>query len=286
MWHNCSGSMAQKSDRRHISRPFPRLPDHLADQWSAHPESKTRAEGDREATVAMNEQNSGSLSGSPAARYFGTITAFTVALVLLFSSCCLSAQPTKKQDKYAVTDQERTNFQLVCNAQKYGPGGYAAVSLCIDENIKAITGSKRLRYFEGTWTLQGDVLSSPLGKRGHFSRVERSEWVESNWSLVSHWQEHRPSGQKAGTTTYEYDCKRNLYTASESVQIGNPVQSTGAFVNNRWSWKKSILANGKRMNARWIVDPVSNTSYKFKFELSSDNGKWTTVIEGTAAKSV
>lgn len=216
----------------------------------------------------------------------GTVTAPIVVLVLLLSSCCLSAQATKKQDKYAVTDQERTTFQLVCNSQKYGPGGYGAVSLCIDENIKAITGSKKLRYFEGTWTLQGNVLSSPLGKGGHFSRVERSEWVESDWSLVSHWQEHQPSGQTVGTTTYEYDCKRNLYTASENVQSSSPVQSTGTHVNKQWSWSNSILANGKRMNARWTLNPVSNTSYKFKFELSSDSGKWTTVIEGTAAKSL
>ncbi len=51
-----------------------------------------------------------------------------------------------------------------------------------------------------------------------------------------------------------------------------------------WTWTGESKMNGKMTKGRFTLKEVSPTSYTYKFDVSSDGGGWTNIMEGKATK--
>jgi hypothetical protein len=145
---------------------------------------------------------------------------------------------------------------------------------------------KRLSYFVGTWTLVGELKTSPFGIAGKFTGTQRNEWAADHLSLVSRWDEQRPEGSDTGTSVYTYDTDRKLYKYHGTDSAGEVEDSTGTVTANTWIWMSQLtVSNGTSMKGRYTETITSPTSYDFKFDVAPPDGQWTTALEGKAQKT-
>ena len=211
-----------------------------------------------------------------------------LALLAVFFPARATAQTTQKPGKYALTAHEQWLAEMVCLPQKYGPNGELLWTACVDDNIRCMLAAKKLRYLDGSWILTGELKAGPWGRPGKFTRTERNSWQEKDWSLVSHWTEDQPTGVVSGRTKIEYDGKSKGYVFHEAGPGGGKQVGTGTLDANTgtWTWLgHTRLANGKAVQSRWTVHPISAASYRFLLEIASPGSKWTTVLRGTGTKS-
>ncbi len=145
---------------------------------------------------------------------------------------------------------------------------------------------KKLQYFIGTWTLAGDVKTSPLGPGGSYTGTQENEMAADGLSVISIWNEKRPAGSDSGKAIYGYDAVRKIYSYSGTSKDGETENSTGAIKGDSWIWSSNLRTpSGQTMKARFIQKVTSPVSYEFRFEISSQDDTWITVLEGKAEKS-
>lgn len=139
---------------------------------------------------------------------------------------------------------------------------------------------KKLDYFAGTWTLDGDMKAP--GMSGKMSETEKCEWMEGNFFLVCHTQFTSGMGDGSGLAVMGfYD---GTYTYREFNSWGEFDDSRGSVDGDTWTWTSDEKMGDKPMKGRFTMKIVSPTSYNFTFEMSDDGTKWMTVMDGKATK--
>ena len=233
---------------------------------------------------------------------------------------CLENQLSKlsgsrRPDLSRLTAEEHRSIESACSREKYleGPAAYHA---CVSKQINALgraTGTgpaaenpmptalpftsttgqqvsgasqpKRLGYFLGTWTLDGDMKTSPFGPGGRFTGTQRNEWMSDGLSLASRWGEQRPTGSDSGKAVYSYDSNQKVYKYHGTDSEGETEDSTGTVEGDTWTWTSNpTLPNGETVKGRFTVKENSSTFYSFRFEIAPQHSEWMTVMEGRATK--
>jgi hypothetical protein len=230
---------------------------------------------------------------------------------------------SRKPDLSGVAQDDRASIESVCAQAKYlvGPAAY---NQCIQEQLNelgktaelrvpnnekeptevstqvahsftsiptqvASTPSpelQKLKYFLGTWAIEGEIKSSIFGPEGKFNGTHHYEWAADRLSLISRWDENRPGGNDSGKAVYGYDSTQNLYTYHGTDNDGETEDSSGTVEGATWIWLGTPTSTDEQtMNGRFTVKEVSSTSYSFKYEVASQSGEWTTVTEGKATKT-
>jgi hypothetical protein len=143
---------------------------------------------------------------------------------------------------------------------------------------------KKLDYFTGNWTCDGDTKPGPMGPGGKMTLSEDSKWMEGGYFVVTR-SEFKSATMGNGTAIafLGYDFGEKKYTYNEFNSMGESVYSTGAIDGDAWTWIGDMKMNppGKGRFSEKILSP---TSYTFKFELSSDGTNWTAVMDGKCTK--
>jgi hypothetical protein len=143
---------------------------------------------------------------------------------------------------------------------------------------------KNLEYFNGTWTMEGDIKPGPMGPGGKFNGSERNEWMEGNFFLVTHSDFSGAMGSGKGLAVMGYDSQKNVYTYDAYNSMGEHESATGKLEGDTWTWTNESEFNGKPMKGRYTIKQVSPTSYTFKFEMAPEGGDFATVMEGKGTK--
>jgi hypothetical protein len=144
---------------------------------------------------------------------------------------------------------------------------------------------KKLDYFLGTWTSEGDTKPGPMGPGGKFSDSGHGEWMDGGFFLVIHSDfKSAAMGNATGTAYMGYDPQEKLYTYDEFSSTGENVHSKGTVDGDTWNWTNEFKMGPQTMKARYTMKILSPDSYTFKFEMSPDGTKWDTVMEGKATK--
>jgi hypothetical protein len=67
--------------------------------------------------------------------------------------------------------------------------------------------------------------------------------------------------------------------------MGLHEKSTGNVSGKVWTWTNDTDMGGKTMKGKFVLTEVSPTSYTYKFDMSTDDGKtWSNMMTGTATK--
>lgn len=144
---------------------------------------------------------------------------------------------------------------------------------------------KKLEYFVGTWSMDGDTKPGPMGPGGKFTGTEHIEWMDGGFFLVAHGEDKTPMGSSTGLAVWGYSSQDKVYTYHEFNSMGESVSATGMVDGDTWTWNNEEKMNGKVMKGRYTIKQLSPTSYAFKFEMQPEGAEWATIMEGKATKT-
>jgi Protein of unknown function (DUF1579) len=144
---------------------------------------------------------------------------------------------------------------------------------------------KKLDYFVGTWSTDGDLKPGPMGSGGKVSGTAHDEWMEGNFFLVSHGSFNGVMGKGTEVAFIGYDPDQKTYTYTAFNSMGEHQNSTGTLEGDTWTWLGDENMGGQKMKGRFTMKILSPTSYTYKFELSPDGSNWSTVMDGKGTKT-
>lgn len=143
---------------------------------------------------------------------------------------------------------------------------------------------KKLDYFVGAWSIDGNMKPGPMGPGGKMTGTETNEWMDGGFFVVGHSTYSGAMGNGKGISVLGYDTDNKLYTYHEFDSHGQAELATGTFDGETWSWTSDEKMGGMTMKGRYSAKVLSPTSYAFKFEVSQDGTNWNLVMDGKATK--
>jgi hypothetical protein len=144
--------------------------------------------------------------------------------------------------------------------------------------------NQKLHYFIGEWKSEGDMKPNPMGPGGKFTATDHNQML-GDFFLVMHSQGTSPMGESKEVAIMGYDPKAKTYTYDGYNSMGEHQTSTGTLSGDTWTWlAPEQEMGGKKMKGRFTLKQVSATEYTYKYDISSDGGAWTNVMEGKATK--
>lgn len=143
---------------------------------------------------------------------------------------------------------------------------------------------KRIAYFAGQWSYQGEAKAGPLGPGGKITSTETCEWYAGGFQLVCRAKITGPRGKGTSESIMSYDLARKTYTLYAFSSHGDSFFVRGQVDGKVWTWADDMIIEGKSMKIRATITEETPTSYSFKLEGSADGGKMTIMEEGKATK--
>jgi hypothetical protein len=143
---------------------------------------------------------------------------------------------------------------------------------------------KKLDYFIGTWTSEGELKAGPMGGGGKFSSTDKAEWMDGGYFIVLHADATMPFGSLKGLAVFGYDLAEKKYTYNEFNSMGEANKATGTINGDEWVWTNELKMGDNAMKGRYTMKILSPTSYTFKYEVSPDGTNWSTIMDGKATK--
>lgn len=143
---------------------------------------------------------------------------------------------------------------------------------------------KTLGYFAGKWTSEGELKPGPFGPGGKLSSVDNCEWFAGGFQLVCRGQGSGVMGTMTTLGVIAYNPTEKTYTFYGIDSTGMTDYSKGKKSGNTWTFTSKSEMNGKAFQSRYSMVEGSPTAYTYKWEMSEDGTKWTTVMEGKSTK--
>jgi hypothetical protein len=145
---------------------------------------------------------------------------------------------------------------------------------------------KKLGYFVGNWTSEGEVKASPFGPGGKFTSMDKCEWFEGGFAVVCHSTGKGPTGAMTaiGIMGYSPDLKAYTYYGVSNDGMTMTSIPRGTVQGQTWTYDDESIVGGQKMKSRYVMQEISPSSYTFKWEAQGPDGKWSPIMEGTAKK--
>jgi len=143
---------------------------------------------------------------------------------------------------------------------------------------------KKLDYFAGTWTTEGEIKPGPMGSGGRFTGTNRVQWMDGAFFLVTHSEFHGAMGNGEETSYMGYDAADKMYTYDSYSTLGEADHATGNVDGDTWTWQSRTRMSAVTLRGKLTLRMLSERAYTFRFETSPDGTAWTTVLEGKTTR--
>jgi len=139
---------------------------------------------------------------------------------------------------------------------------------------------KKLEYFVGKWTVEGEIKANEFMPAGKTVSTETATLGPGGFYVES-----RNEGQ-FGTrlAIIAYDSHAKVYTSYYASSVGFVGVATGTVNGNTWTWMVEDKYAGKSIKGRTTATILSPTQYTSKYELADEKGGYTTILEGKVTK--
>ena len=148
---------------------------------------------------------------------------------------------------------------------------------------------KKLEYFVGEWTAEGDMKPNPfMPTGGKVSTKDSCKWFEGGYSVVCHSSGKSPMGNTKALFIMGYSPEAKAYTyygvdSSPMVMMSIP---RGTIQGDTWTYTGEDTLEGKTYKSRYTIKVLSKTAYTFSWDMEGEPGKWDTVMTGKSTKEV
>lgn len=153
------------------------------------------------------------------------------------------------------------------------------------ETPKPAPELKKLDYFVGTWTAEGNIQPGPMGPGGKFAGTNRVQWMDGGFFLVTHSEFNGDMGKGTETAYMGYDSNDKMYTYDSFNTLGEADHAKGNLDGDTWTWHSETRVGEQTMKGRLTIKMLSAVAYNFKFEMSTDGDTWNTILEGKDTKN-
>lgn len=144
---------------------------------------------------------------------------------------------------------------------------------------------KKLDYFVGTWSMDGDIKPGPMGPGGKTTDTAHYEWMEGGFFLTSHGSFSGAMGKGTEIAYLGYDSYKKMYTYEAFNSMGQHETSTGTVEGDTWTWLFDETMGAQKMKGRFTMKILSPSAYTYRVELSPNGGNWSTLLDGKATKT-
>src|SRR5712692_10672367 len=104
---------------------------------------------------------------------------------------------------------------------------------------------KRLGYFEGKWTSEGEMKASPFGPAGKFTGTDVCEWFPGGCFVKCTGEGKTPMGEMKSLGLLGYSSEDKVYTYYGVDSMGMGDSSKGTLKGDTWTYTGSSKMNGK-----------------------------------------
>jgi hypothetical protein len=145
---------------------------------------------------------------------------------------------------------------------------------------------KRLGYFVGNWTTEGEMKPSDMGPGGKMTSTDKCTWFEGGFAVVCNSQGNSPmgAGKSIGILGYSPEEKVYTYTGVDNSGMAMTSVPRGKVQGDTWIYDDESMMRGKKVKSRVTIKELSPTAYTFKMEFQQPDGKWATVMESKSTK--
>ena len=144
---------------------------------------------------------------------------------------------------------------------------------------------KKLEYFVGKWSLEGEMKPGPMGPGGKMTGSESCEWFKGGFHVVCQSSGNSPMGEAKGMGIMGYSAEGKHYTYYGVDNTGWSDLAKGSLEGDTWNWTSEGTMGGKPMKGRYTIKQLSADSYTFKGEISIAGGPWTVMMEGKETRA-
>jgi hypothetical protein len=144
---------------------------------------------------------------------------------------------------------------------------------------------KKLEYFAGVWTVEGEMKPGPGGPGGRMTGKETCQWFSGGFNLVCNSTGTGPNGKITGQSILGYSTEGKHYTFYGIDNTGWSDSAKGTLESDTWSWTSEGTMGGQPMKTRYTIKQLSPSEYAFKGELSVNGGPFTVVVEGKETRA-
>jgi len=139
---------------------------------------------------------------------------------------------------------------------------------------------KKLEYFVGKWTVEGEIKANEFVPAGKIVTTETCTLGPGGFYVERH-----AEGQ-LGTSLgiIAYDSHAKVYTSYYASSIGLVGVGTGTVNGNTWTWMVEDKVFGKAVKGRTTGTIKSASQLTSKYEMLDANGRYVTIVEGTSTK--
>src|SRR5207245_1436420 len=123
---------------------------------------------------------------------------------------------------------------------------------------------KKLDYFAGTWTTEGEIKPGPMGSGGKFTGTNHVQWMDGAFFLVTHSEFNGAMGKGAETSYMGYDSNDKMYTYDSFNTLGEADHAKGNVDGDTWTWQSETRMGSQTIKGRLTIKVLSATAYNFK----------------------
>jgi Protein of unknown function (DUF1579) len=140
---------------------------------------------------------------------------------------------------------------------------------------------KKLEYFLGKWTVEGEIKANEFVPAGKTVSTETDTLGPGGFYV-----EARAEGGQLPTRLgiMAYDSHAKVYTEYHADSVGLVGTGTGSVNGNTWTWMEEDKFAGNAIKGRTTITALSPTQYTIKYEMADEKGGYTTILEGKATK--
>lgn len=146
---------------------------------------------------------------------------------------------------------------------------------------------KRLGYFVGNWTTEGEIKPSFMGAGGKMKANDQCSWFDGGFAVVCNSEGTTPMGPSKGIAILGYSAEEKVYTYS-GVDNSSMAMTTiphGTVQGDTWTYNDESMMGGMKIKSRLIIKELSPTAYTFTMEMQGPDGKWATILASKSTKA-
>jgi len=142
-----------------------------------------------------------------------------------------------------------------------------------------------LGYYVCSCVGHGQTKAGPFGPAGKLSSEQTCEWFAGHFQVVCRGQEHSPTGTRSFLNVLSYDQATHSYKQYSISSLGeSEYDQNGSLTGNTLTYVIKQNAGGKPATFRYTEDHVSPSLYKYRAEISLNQGPWTELAAGEIRK--
>ena len=145
---------------------------------------------------------------------------------------------------------------------------------------------KKLGYFVGKWTTEGEMKASPMGPAGKITSTDDCAWFDGGFAVICHSTGKTPVGPNKSVGIMGYSTEEKVYTyyGLDNSNMSMTSVPHGTVEGDTWTYTDESLMGGQKVKSRVVIKELSPTAYTFSMEIQSPDGKWMPLMESKSTK--